>query len=226
MGQTCRVVTLGGLAIPECERYIEVRTVAVARGKVRHLAGVLNPVYPQVREEWLHTVQYCIDRDVDAVDFRPSYHLRPQEGFAYGFNPPVLEQMVDPGSSAEAARIIGSAYTAFLREAGELLHSCGRRIGVHVISTFVRPNDENKSPPTTENMEHQWETWIDEIADFVVFRAARIIQARCCLWRCGRTGAGLPVRDSVCFTSGQMRAAPGGRPALRGGGAFATGGQR
>lgn len=147
------------------------RRVAVARGKLEHLPGILNPVYPEVREEWLRTVRFCIERGADAVNFRTSSHLNAQEMWAYGFNEPVLRALEGEVDLAEAGRIMGDAYTGFLREARELLHASGRRLGVHLLTNFVRERDEQVAP-LRETMEYQWETWVGEIADLAVVRGA------------------------------------------------------
>ena len=148
------------------------RRHAVARGKPPYLPGILNPVYPEVRAEWLRVVRECIARGADAVNFRPTYHLRTQEGWAYGYNPPVWQAIGGREDVAAAARVMGDAYTAFLRAARDLLHAHGRQCGVHLISTHLRPPDEGRRAPVHEIMEFQWETWLHELADFAVFRGA------------------------------------------------------
>ncbi|MFC1454345.1 hypothetical protein ACFLQL_04100 [Verrucomicrobiota bacterium] len=147
--------------------------VVVARGNARHVIGVLNPVYPEVRAHWMDHVQFCIDRGVDGVNMRVADHNRPYEPWTYGFNPPTLEQMTDPANTAEAARINGDAYTRFLREAAELLHKNGKEIGVHVHGLIFRHDDRvPNNTPLPRNIAWQWETWIREFADYVEFRGA------------------------------------------------------
>ena len=98
---------------------------------------------------------------------------------AYGFNEPVLRELHGEVDTAAARLVIGNAYTGFLREARELLHAHGRKIGVHLLSNFLRPRDEDPrvtgyglGHPGDENVDFQWETWVAEIADFAVFRGA------------------------------------------------------
>ncbi len=150
----------------------ECRFVAVARGKADSMPGVLNPACPEVQEEWLRTVRCCIDRGADAVDFRMGYHLPPQEQWAYGFNEPVLRALDGEADLAGAARIMGAAYTQFLRRAGELLHAHGKRIGVHLLTNFLIPRDEGLATPSREIIDAEWETWVAEIADFATLRGA------------------------------------------------------
>lgn len=146
--------------------------VSVARGKAPYLAGILNPIYPEVRAEWLRVAQFCIDRGADGIDYRCSSHLSQRGMWAYGLNPPVLDALDGDTNSAAVARVVGDAYTEFLREARDLLHAHGRQIGVHLLSNFLRPRDEGTAAPLQENMEYQWETWVADIADFAVFRGA------------------------------------------------------
>ncbi|MHB0934781.1 MAG: hypothetical protein ACYDCO_06415 [Armatimonadota bacterium] len=148
------------------------RFVSVARGKADSLPGILNPAYPEVREEWLRTVRFCIERGVDAVDFRVGYHLPPQQQCAYGFNEPVLQALGGAVDLAGAARVMGEAYTHFLRQARELLHAHGKEIGVHLLTNFLLPRDEGLATPSRELIDFQWETWVAEIADFAVLRGA------------------------------------------------------
>lgn len=157
--------------------FLSAKELAVARGKARHNAAALHPIYPQVREHWLREVQFCIDRGVDAVNFRTAHHARPYEPWAYGFNQPVLDQMTDPGNIAEARRINGSAYTQFLREARDLLHRHGRQMGVHVHSLMLRHDDRAaNSLQFPGNFEWQWETWIRELVDFAEYRGATYLR--------------------------------------------------
>lgn len=161
-----------GQAKPEREYSLnERRHISVARGKMPYICGVLNPIYPEVREHWLDTVRYCIERGADAVDFRPGHHGYIQESWTYGFNPPVLEELGSEANFAGAHRVIGEAYTQFLREARDLLHAHNREIGVHLLPDYFNIV-ERKSGDAHDHMEYQWETWVCEIADFAVFRGA------------------------------------------------------
>ena len=151
--------------------------VAVARGRPRHIIGALNPIYPEVRQDWLDHVRFCIDRGVDGVNVRLASHNRPYEPWAYGFNEPVLERMAHRGNVAEARRINGEAYTRFLREAADLLHAHGREMGVHVHGLVFRHDDRHAdNSPLPCNIDWQWETWIREIADYVEFRGANMLR--------------------------------------------------
>jgi len=152
--------------------------VAVARGKPRHNAGALHPIYPEVREHWLEQIRFCIDRGVDGVNIRTANHNRPYESWAYGFNEPVLDHMTDRGNIAEARRINGDAYTQFLREAADLLHGEGRELGVHVHALMLRHDDHAaNNRPFPCNFEWQWETWVREFADYAEYRGASFLRA-------------------------------------------------
>lgn len=152
--------------------------IAVMRGKLPHVLGQLNPVYPEVRQHWLEHVKYCLDRGVDGVNIRVANHNRPTDPWAFGFNQPVLEQMEHPEVSAEAERINGDAYTLFLREAAELVHRHKKDLGVHVHGLMFQRHDGHGGPwgPMPCNIEWQWQTWIREIADYVEFRGANMLR--------------------------------------------------
>ncbi len=151
----------------------KVNEVAVARGKLRHATGQANPVYPEVRRNWLDQVQFCVDRNVDGVNIRPASHNRAYEPWMYGFNEPVIEQSQFPGHTEEARRINGEAFTQFLREARELLHRHGKELGVHVLGLYFRHADgAPDSTPFPRNIEWQWKTWVRELADYVELQGA------------------------------------------------------
>ncbi len=124
-----------------------------------------------MREHWLKAVRFGIERGADAVDIRASHHGRLQENWAYGFNEPVLEALGGEVDLAGARRVIGDAYTQFLRNARELLHAHDKQIGVHLLTNYLRPRDE-PTDIVIEGMDHQWQTWVAEIADFATIRGA------------------------------------------------------
>jgi len=145
--------------------------VAVARGKAEYLAGGLHPAYPEVRKHWLELTQYCIDRGVDGVDYRCAHHTISSEPWAYGFNEPVMDNNAEGDVDFDAvARRTGEAYTQFLREARDLLHANGRKIAVHLHESLIARNERGVTPRVPINCDWQWETWVREIADSVVYR--------------------------------------------------------
>jgi len=151
--------------------------IAVARGKPLHNAGSLHPIYPEARQSWLEDIAFCVDRGVDGVNIRTANHNRPYEPWAYGFNEPVLERMKHRDNLGEARSINGDAYTQFLREAAELLHSKGKELGVHVHGLMLRHDDRAaNNHPFPVNFEYQWETWTRELADYVEFRGASFLR--------------------------------------------------
>ena len=147
------------------------RLVSIARGKLSHLSALLNPVYPEVREHWLDTVRFCLDCGVDAVDIRPSRHGLMQENWAYGYNEPVMEKLGGKVDAWRAREIIGEAFDEFVQEAGTLVHSRGRTIGVHLMTNFLRPPDDKLDSPL-DAMHLHWRRWVAEVADFATFRGA------------------------------------------------------
>lgn len=148
--------------------------LVVMRGKSMHILGALSPVYPEVRQEWLKYVQYCIDRGVDGVNIRMASHNRPSQPWEHGFNEPVLKASVNPGNIAETEKINGDAMTKFISDAGDLLHNAGKELGVHVNGMMFQWSDRHGQPfgPIFQNIEYQWEKWIAEFADYIEFRGA------------------------------------------------------
>ncbi len=158
-----------------CEDISLVKTgeLAVARGKSRYISGALHPLYPEVRENWLEHVKFCVDRGVDGVNIRIANHNRSYEPWAHGFNEAVLQRTEHRDNIAEVRRINGQAYTQFLREARELLHAHERELGVHLNSEHFRHDDRSPfSCKLPRNFDWQWELWLREIADYVEFRGA------------------------------------------------------
>ncbi len=150
--------------------------LVLMRGKLRYLGSALNPAYPEVRENWLDQVRFCIQRDVDGVNIRTQGHNWVVDPWAYGFNPPTMARVQQEGNVAEVARVNGLAYTQFLRDAALLLHAAGKEMGVHVYTTMIgtedRPGVWYHDSLVPRNIEWPWETWIREIADYVEFRGA------------------------------------------------------
>ncbi len=147
--------------------------IVIARGKQRFRTGAMNPIYPEVREDWLNHIRFCIDRGVDGVNIRTSNHNSVCEPRYFGFNDAAVAQMDQPGNFGELRRINGNAYTQFLREAAELLHAAGREIGVQIKGVMLRHDDRAANSKTVPlNFEWQWETWLDEFADYVEYRGA------------------------------------------------------
>jgi len=113
-----------------------------------------------------------------AVARRPptTNHNRPNEPWTYGFTIPVLEQMEHSGHYGEARRINGSAFTQFVREAVDLLHSQGKDVGVYVHGVMFHHHDgAANATPLQQNIEWPWEEWIREFADYVEFRESDML---------------------------------------------------
>jgi len=141
--------------------------VAFKRGYPRHMPGVLNPVYADVREHWLDYMRFCLDKGVDGVNLRHTYHMRYPNVQDYGFNPPVLERLEGRTDAVSAQTVIAAAYTDFLRQARDLLHERGKRIGLHLCATMLRGESVCNYFP---GIGSDWRTWVDEIADYAEFR--------------------------------------------------------
>lgn len=162
---------LGDVALGEGQE------LALARGKARYIGGILNPIYPEVREHWLDELRFCLDRGVDGISIRPGSHSWSDEPWAYGFNPPTLEQSVQPGNMAEASRLNGHGFQTFLADAAELVHSAGKQFGLLVPANAYRYMD--RDPRTTEvmrNIEWRWDQWVTDYADYVELRGTTLLR--------------------------------------------------
>jgi hypothetical protein len=151
-------------------------TVAVMRGKPEYLLGNLSPAYEAVRDHWLDLVEEFIAAGVDGVNVRLANHTRSHEHYEYGYNEPVCDRAGDLDHAAVARRN-GEAYTAFLREAAELLDANGCEIGVHLSNEIFADDGRPHGFRGTQgvmhiprNVEWQWRTWIGEFADYVELR--------------------------------------------------------
>lgn len=146
--------------------------VAIACGKPEYLLGVPHPIYPEVRENWLDMVRYCLDRGVDGINFRHANHTQSPEYWEYGFNEPVIEAAGGNTDYPTIRRINGEAYTQFLREAQALIKSRDKSITIHLNTQMLLPDDRptalNWIPPNI--LETHWETWVHEIADDLELR--------------------------------------------------------
>lgn len=145
-------------------------TLAAVCGKPETMPGNLCPVYPEVREHWLDWVRYCLDRNVDGINFRASNHIQSPEFWEYGFNDIVLEKSGGKTDILTISRINGDAYTLFLRQAKELIKSKGKGIAIHLEAQMIHKDDRGRLPYLPPNIEWQWQTWVHEIADEFEFR--------------------------------------------------------
>jgi hypothetical protein len=145
-------------------------TLAVICGKPEYMPGNLCPVYPEVREHWLDWVRYCLDREVDGINFRASNHIQSPEFWEYGFNDIVLKKSEGKTDALTVSRINGDAYTLFLRQAKELIKSKGKGISIHLEAQMIHKDDRGRLPYLPPNVEWQWQTWVHEIGDEFEFR--------------------------------------------------------
>lgn len=143
--------------------------IAVCRGKPLSHPTCLHPIYPEVRQNWLATVQYCIDRGVDGVNIRISRHASMNEPWAYGFNDPVIEQLKNKDDVYEAALVNGQAFDTFLEDAAALLHRHNREIGVHLCGMILRAPDRKMGTTKPSNFVWNWEKWVHDLVDYTEF---------------------------------------------------------
>ncbi len=148
--------------------------LAIACGKPEYKLGNMNPVYPEVREHWLKLVRFCLDRGVDGINFRMSNHNRSPEYWEYGFNEPTLKATGGKTDYASINKVNGNAFTQFLREAKSLIKSRDKGLTLHLHGDMFWPDERGgrRVPSIPPNIEWQWETWINEIADDIEFRGA------------------------------------------------------
>ena len=151
--------------------------IAIAAGKPEYMAGILHPVYPEVRQHWLDLIRYCLDRGADGVTFRASTHTQSSEFWEYGFNEPVIEAAGGRTDYPTIRRINGNAYTQLLSEARDLVKRRGKSITIQLYAQMLLPDDReghlNWIPP---NFEWHWKKWVNEIADELEFRGAWTLQ--------------------------------------------------
>jgi len=143
--------------------------IAVCRGKPLCHPTELHPIYPEVRQYWLDEIQYCIDRGVDGVNIRISRHGGMNEPWAYGFNEPVVEQLINKDDVYEAALVNGRAFDTFLEEAAALLHRHNREIGVHLCGFILRSADRKMGTTKPSNFVWNWEKWVRDLVDYTEF---------------------------------------------------------
>ncbi|WP_236973609.1 hypothetical protein [Membranihabitans maritimus] len=145
--------------------------IAAVCGKPEYMQGVLHPIYPEVREHWMNITRFCLDRNVDGVNFRPSSHTESPEHWEYGFNKAAIDATGGKVDFSSISRANGNAYLQFLREAKELIKGRGKSMAHHLLAEMLVPDDRpGRLGPFSYNFEWQWETWIKEIVDELEFR--------------------------------------------------------
>jgi hypothetical protein len=148
--------------------------IAAACGKPEYMLGNLHPIYPEVREHWLELVRYCLERNVDGINFRVGNHTYSSEYWDYGFNEPVLEASQGKTDYPTVSRINGDAYTRFLRQARDLVKKHNKGLMHHLHVLLINPDDRERNPMISllPNFEWQWKTWVREIGDEFHFRGS------------------------------------------------------
>lgn len=116
----------------------------IARGKLSYMKGTPCEAYAEVREYWLQWGRKCVEMGFDGVDLRLQSHSGMVSDYmSYGFNEPLVDAYrqkhgVDIQRNPEqldALKLMGvrgDFYTAFVRQAAEVLHQAGRKLQVHL----------------------------------------------------------------------------------------------
>ena len=151
--------------------------LAAVYGKPEYMAGILHPIYPEVRTHWLNITQFCLERDVDGINFRPSSHTESPEHWDYGFNDPSIRAAGGKTDFLSISRANGNAYLQFLCQARELIKSRGKSVAHHLLTDMLIPDDRpGRLGPFSFNFDWQWEIWIKEIADELEFRGGYMLR--------------------------------------------------
>ncbi len=154
--------------------------IAVACGKQKYMLGNLNPVYPEVREHWMDITRFCLERGVDGINYRMANHTKSPDYWNYGFNEPVLEVSGGRTDYTTVSHINGNALTQFLKEAKTVIRDDGKKLTLHLHSELLMADDRfesrNSIPSLPPNIEWQWQTWVNEIADDLEFRGSFKLQ--------------------------------------------------
>jgi hypothetical protein len=150
--------------------------LGIARGKDRSPLA-LSPSFPEARAHWLSWVRDVLDAGADGVELRLRNHQSELSWAEYGFEPPVVEEFrrrygvdlltTDDFDRALWRRLRGEAYTEFVRQAHDLVHSRGKRLGLHVSTEMDMEPEEG----ACMDIHWDWRTWVDEgLADSVTMK--------------------------------------------------------
>jgi hypothetical protein len=138
--------------------------IAFARGRARRL-GAPCESEPLVKQYWLEQVEAILATGADGVEFRIENHSThtdfPEE---YGYNQVVLDRLPDPTkpTRAQLAKARGDAYTDFLVAAKKIIAARGKTMRINFELDKLSgdlPNNRRLAYP--DNMELQWERWIE-----------------------------------------------------------------
>jgi hypothetical protein len=142
--------------------------LALARGKDRGPLAALSPSFPETRALWMTWVTAMLDAGADGVDIRFGHHHGDFAWGEYGFEAPVRDEMlrrtgVDIWETDEFdqdlwRRIRGEGWTQFIREASAMVRGRGRKLMVHLDSTF----DGAPGRGGGMNIVCDWRTWLEE----------------------------------------------------------------
>jgi hypothetical protein len=151
--------------------------IAIARGKERSPLAILSPAFSQTREWWLTWVQDILDAGADGVELRGCNHHSDFTWFEYGFEEPVVDEFLkrygidlrttDDFDREKFRRLRGEYYTQFFREAKQLIHLHGKKLGLHfTITECLEPKQIAKM-----EMHWDWRLWLKEtLADSITLK--------------------------------------------------------
>ncbi len=121
----------------------------IGRGKLPYMKGLPCEACNEVREYWLEQVERVVTMGYDGIDFRLQNHSGMVGDYVnYGYNKPIIDQYrkkhgvdilkekVDP---MEIMRIRGEYFLMFLEQAADIIHSCGKKVQIHLNHCHEEP---------------------------------------------------------------------------------------
>ncbi len=172
--------------------------LGVGRGRNDHLAGMLEPIYPEVRNWWTQLALRAIRDGCDGADIRLTTHTESLDWENYGFNEPLIAEFgrrydVDIARQnfdrAAWRRLRGEYFTAFLEQASRAVRSAGGQFLAHLYDHCDAPLEED----ALHEMHFDWRVWLDrgwlDGATFNSFAFNRPFYADA-LGRCRQGGVG------------------------------------
>ncbi len=152
--------------------------LGLARGRNKHLSGVIELAYPQARQWLTAMASRAVDAGCDGVDIRMTTHTESLDWENYGFGAPVVEEFLrrhgvdirtQPFDRAKWRRLRGSYVEMLLDETRSMLHAKGKKLSFQMSKLYDRPAEEL----CFHEIHFDWRKWCDEhifdIANFVNF---------------------------------------------------------
>ncbi len=125
--------------------------LGLARGRNKHLTGMAELAYPEVRTWFFAMIENALDDGADGVDFRQNSHTECLDWENYGFSPPIIEDFkerygvdisTEPFNRAAWRRLRGEYHTLFLEEAAAVVHAREKELVVHLMNIMDRPAEQ------------------------------------------------------------------------------------